>query len=159
SLRGRVADWEFRRGFVEAITVRLEAFFEHADALFQAAPLRRVNFQTWMFRLSRPHLARPSAGAILPTLAACPHLARLSALSFWQNYIGRSGVEALAASPHLARLASIDLTGNDVGDMGVEVLAASPTFARLNAVTLGSNGIGPAGACALALSQHMTRLA
>jgi uncharacterized protein (TIGR02996 family) len=158
-LRGLVHDLEFRRGFVESITARPEAFLEHADALFWAAPIRQVTFQTVMFQLARPHLVFLSAGAVLPRLASCPHLARLRAISFAHNRIGDAGVEALAASPHLARLTSLDLTGNDVGDRGVEALAASPSFSRLTSLKLGSNRVGPAGARALAASPHVTRLA
>src|SRR4051812_32083073 len=44
----------FRRGFVESVTVRPEAFLEHAAALFQAAPVRRVHFQTATLQLARP---------------------------------------------------------------------------------------------------------
>jgi uncharacterized protein (TIGR02996 family) len=148
----------FRRGFVEEVTARPEVFLEHADALFQAAPIRRVNFQTTMFQLAWPQVTNPSAGPLLPQLAACRHLARLNVLSFWNTHIGDAGVGALAASPFLAGLRLLDLRMNDVADAGLAALAGSPRLPRLNFLELGGNNIGPAGAQALAASEHLTGL-
>jgi uncharacterized protein (TIGR02996 family) len=68
-LRAWVAVDEFQRGFVEAVTARPEAFLEHAAALFQAAPVRRVHFQGAMFQLGVPHLVHLSYGPLMPRLA------------------------------------------------------------------------------------------
>jgi uncharacterized protein (TIGR02996 family) len=59
--------WEFRRGFVEGVRMRADAFVRHADELFTRAPLRRLDLE------DTP--AEPG------DLAACPHLARLRALA------------------------------------------------------------------------------
>ncbi len=157
-LRGRVAAWKFRRGFVEVISTRLQAFLEDADPLFRNAPIQGIEFQTGMFQLARPHLIFPSAGPLMPQLAVCPHLARLTFARFWHNYMGRSGIEALATSPYLTRLSCLDLSGNDLGDAGVEALAASQNFHLLTSLKLVGNGIGPPGARALAHSQQVSRL-
>lgn len=146
---------EFFRGFMEQVTARPEAFLEHADALFRAAPVRRVCFQTGMFRLARPPLVFPSAEPLMPRLVACPHLGRLVAVGFPRNGVGDGGVEALAASPNLGRVACLDLIDNVVGDRGVEALASSPGLPRLSSLTLASNRVGPAGARALALSRRL----
>ena len=158
-LRGWTNGVRFRRGFVEEVTLRPEAYLEHADALFQAAPVRRIDFMTAMLQLSRPHLVHASAGPLMPKLAACRHLARLSAICFRHNLVGDGGVEALAGSPHLARLASLDLSGNDAGDAGAQALADSPGLACLASLSLGSNRIGSEGARALACSPLLKRLA
>jgi uncharacterized protein (TIGR02996 family) len=157
-LRAWVSVDEFRRGLVEAVTARPEAFLEHAAVLFQAAPVRSVRFQTAMFQLGVPHLVHPSSGPLMPRLAACPFLARLSAMYFWMNHIGDVGVETLATSPHLARLASLDLTINDVGNRGAQALAESPAFSRLVSLVLHSNSIGREGGQALARSPHLAGL-
>lgn len=157
-LRGWVNGWEFHRGMVEAVTARPEAFLQHAADIFRTAPVRRVHFLTAMLQLARPHIICPSAAAIMPMLASCPYLARLSALSFWASVVGDIGVEALAASEHLGKLTSLNLVGNDVGDKGVQALAASPAFSRLTSLNLGSNRIGPAGSEALANSPYLTQL-
>jgi uncharacterized protein (TIGR02996 family) len=135
---------EFRRGFVVAISVRLQTFLEHADFLFQVAPIQTVEFVVNPEPLSR--------------LAACPHLARLSGIRFWGGPIGDSGVEDLAGSPFLTRLSLLDLQSNCIGDAGVKVLATSRNLPQLTILKLGSNNIGPAGARSLALSSCITRL-
>jgi uncharacterized protein (TIGR02996 family) len=151
--------WKFRRGFVESVTVRPERFLEHEGALFQAAPIRSVTFQTAMFQLSRPHVVCPSAGPLMQRLAECPSLARLSALSFWACYLGDNGVTTLALSTFLAQLHRLNLQDNDLGDTAVQALAASPNFAQLTSLDLSSNRISAAGTRALTASRYITGLA
>jgi uncharacterized protein (TIGR02996 family) len=149
----------FSRGFVESVRARPEAFIAHAEALFRALPVRRVTFQPRIFfQVVRPHLVRSSAAPAMPDLAACPHLARLRAVSFWANFMGDSGLEALAASPFLGHLCLLDLRDNDLGNSGLRALADSPNAGRLDTLLLGRNRIGPAGAEALARSRDLTQL-
>src|SRR5947209_13122243 len=44
-LRRWVNAWEFRRGFIEAVTAQLDLFLIHAEDLFRAAPLRHVSYR------------------------------------------------------------------------------------------------------------------
>jgi uncharacterized protein (TIGR02996 family) len=146
---------EFRRGFVEAITVRPEAFLEHAEALFQTAPIQSVTFQDVRFQLGSPNPVRQSAAPFLPRLAACPQLTRLSAIDFRWNGIGDSGVEALAASPNVSRLTSLLLSSNRIGPAGARALALSPYLTRLVSLDLDDNPLGDEGAQALAASPNL----
>ena len=156
--RGLVAGLNFWRGFVEAVSARPDVFLEHADAWFQAAPLRQVRFQAAMLQLAQPHVVHPSSVPLLRRLAASPHLARLSALDFTRSYLGDDGVEILAASPRLGRLDSLGLSSNEVGNRGVAALASSPNLSGLTHLELGANHVGQDGGRVLAFSQHVQRL-
>ncbi len=157
-LRELGAACEFSRGFVEAISIRPEDFLAHAEDLFRLAPIRRVTLQTAMFQLDEPHLYHTSAEPLMTRLAACPELARLSAINFWHAGLGDRGVQTLAGSPFLNRLCLLDLSENEVGDVGLEALASSPRLFRLGILLLGSNRIGPAGTQALAQSAFLRGL-
>src|SRR5262245_51136240 len=65
-LRRLVKRWRFRRGFVEAVTLRAADFLWHAEALFRIAPVREVRLL--------------HAADLLAELASCPGLARLTGL-------------------------------------------------------------------------------
>jgi uncharacterized protein (TIGR02996 family) len=158
-LRQWAKRWEFRRGFVEAVLLPAEAFLAHADALFQIAPIRRVSFVS-PFLQSPPvrHATLPIGGPVIARLAACPYLARLSAVNF-NCHIGPTGMATLAATPLPLNLTWLNLSGGSIGDEGVRSLAASPHFAGLTFLDLSSNHIGPEGARALVHSPHITQLA
>ena len=51
-------------------------------------------------------------------LAACPHLANLTALRLANCGIGDDGARALANSPHLDRVAALDVENNPIDDSG-----------------------------------------
>jgi uncharacterized protein (TIGR02996 family) len=60
-LLGLVDAWEFRRGFVEAVTIDAEALGQHSDALFAAAPVRDVRLAG---RDPAPYLALAAGDAL-----------------------------------------------------------------------------------------------
>jgi uncharacterized protein (TIGR02996 family) len=143
-LRGLFYLGEFRRGFLEEITLKAQTFLDHAAAVCRAAPVRLV-------RLLK-------GAAVAGPLADCAHLRRVSALHLTDNLIGDDGVRALAASPHLAGLATLRLGGNGLGDLGAEALADAPHLARLTTLNLSGNNIGNAGVRALAQSPYLAGL-
>jgi uncharacterized protein (TIGR02996 family) len=153
-LRQWAKQWEFRRGFVDAVLLPAETFLAHADALFRIGPIRRAAF------LQSPrvqHATLPIGGPAIVRLAACPYLARLSAVDFY-CHIGPAGMATLAASSLPLRLTWLGLSGGCIGDEGVRSLAASPHFARLTILDLSSNHIGSDGVGALVHSPHITKL-
>jgi uncharacterized protein (TIGR02996 family) len=91
-------------------------------------------------------------------LAASSHLGRLTKLVLWNNQIGTTGVQALAASSHLARLTALELGNNPIGVAGARTLAASLPLAQLTELVLWNTQIGSAGAQALAASPQLARL-
>jgi hypothetical protein len=95
------------------------------------------------------------------SLAASPHLTRLTYLALTHSAIGPDGASALAASPHLRGLAALDLSGWDwtmpnlIGDEGARALAESAHLTHLTRLDLTENDIGDVGVRALASSANM----
>ncbi len=56
-----VPSYEFRRGFIEALSCTAAAWLAHADALTAAAPIRAVRLTTWPMaeRVGRHHGGMP----------------------------------------------------------------------------------------------------
>jgi uncharacterized protein (TIGR02996 family) len=132
-LPGMVAEWKFRRGFLEEVALEGRGLRGHADLLFRASPIRHLTVY-----LARSHLA------------ALPPLARLTSLNLGGNSIGDEGVVTLAACPCLGRLTALNLRSNGLTDAGVRTLAFSGGLQRLAALNLSNNAVGDAGAAALA---------
>jgi uncharacterized protein (TIGR02996 family) len=138
---------QFRRGFPEVVVLTAKAFLADAEELFRRFPLRRLN------------LARGIGDPALRSLAASPHLARLSELAIpsWCRMTTR-GLAALAASPHVRGLKVLHIDSNDVGPEGARILAEAPNLAGLETLVLYGCRVGTAGAAALAASPHLARL-
>jgi uncharacterized protein (TIGR02996 family) len=160
--RGWTSGEEFRRGFVESVKITARAFLAHAPRLFALTPLRHVQI------LDLDHGA--------DSLAACPFLDRLEALTIHAQYCGPSLAAALARSPYLHHLRQLRLSRNRLGDEGLVHLCRrswpsleeldlsdngltgaaalhlqkSQAFPRLRCLQLRDNDLGPAGACHLA---------
>jgi carbon storage regulator CsrA len=125
----------FERGFVETAHLSVEEFLDNAEAIFAAAPVRRL-------RVARP------AGQVA-ALAASPYLGRLAGLDLSELRPGDGEAALLAASPHAATLRSLVLRGGTIGDAGAAALAASPWLAGLATLDLAGNRVGEEGKRAL----------
>jgi uncharacterized protein (TIGR02996 family) len=97
--------WQFRRGFVERVALRVETFLEHADRLFRLAPVRAV----W-FAFDQEE-GEDVNGEDHARLAGSPFLARLTTLDLSGHVFDHplEGTHALLTSPHLAGLRSLYL--------------------------------------------------
>jgi uncharacterized protein (TIGR02996 family) len=141
-VRGLVEEYEFRRGFVEAVTLDARAFLSSADELFRLAPVRRV-------RLS-------GVQRVLGELVASPTLELVDELDLCGNELGDAGANAVAHCPHLGRLRALDLGFNFVSDNGVASLAGSRRLPELRSLRLNDNSrIGLDGVRALANSETL----
>jgi uncharacterized protein (TIGR02996 family) len=136
--------WEYRRGFVEGISIPTADFIAQAANLFRAAPIREVKLY--------------EVGAVVIDLAGCPHLARVSTLDLENNGLGDLESEVLMGSPHLTGLTTLLLWSNRIGDVGLQDLARRSTLPRLERLDLSGNLIGNAGVAALAASPLLGRL-
>jgi uncharacterized protein (TIGR02996 family) len=158
-----VASFEFRRGFVESVSLDAGAFVRRGASLWDVAPVRGVRLTNAWEEIDKlaaaPHLGRVRSlllsGNYLGTdeavtLFGSPHLARLEELDLSTNHLRAAAMAALARCPQLVGLRVLDLTGNDVGSGGVAALAASPFLYGLEVLRLRSAGVGPAGVEALA---------
>jgi uncharacterized protein (TIGR02996 family) len=169
--------WEFRRGFVEGVTMSAaREFVPRGAKLFELAPIRSACFYQASNEVDAladcPHLARLrsvdlrdmcSCGscpilAELRHLFASPHVANLTRLVLAGNRIDPDTAARLAASPYLSRLGTLDLSRNALGDAGVRALAEAPHLKGLTSLGLSSSGVGAVGAEALARSPLLARL-
>src|SRR5438552_4090698 len=143
-LSGLAAGWEFVRGFPDRIRIEARVFLARADALFDAVPLRHVEFH--------------DVQNLLPRLCKSPHLGRLMGIKIAASRLGNAVAKALAHSHCLEPLQQLHLGRNQIGDDGAHALASAANFGRLMALDLSDNNIGPAGAAALAASPHLSAL-
>ena len=102
--RGLATGPVFRRGFVEEVKVTARQFLAHPGELFRAGPVR--------------HLHLLDGASHVAAALASPHLARLTGLTVYAQYLREPLAEALAASPHLGNLRTLHLGRNHVGDPG-----------------------------------------
>jgi uncharacterized protein (TIGR02996 family) len=166
-----VREGEFRRGFLDAVSLSADVFLAQAETLFAVAPVREVHLREagWLMKelAACPYLERlrvlslaenDLAPAELEVFAGSPHLGGLKALKLWQNNLGAAGAGSLAASASLAALEELDLWKNDLGDAGARALSCSPHLGRLRRLDLGCNDIGPGGVRALLDSPFLKRL-
>jgi uncharacterized protein (TIGR02996 family) len=133
---GRVSGYKFRRGFVDEITLRADAFLEHAAVLLRPGTIRTV------------HLL--NAAGHVGGLARSPYLARIRALDLCANHLWDDAARLLARSPAIRGLASLDLSFNSLSSAGVQALAAAKSWPRLETLDLrGNDRIDDHGAAAL----------
>jgi uncharacterized protein (TIGR02996 family) len=171
-LHGVAEGWEFRRGFVERVTLSGEAFLAHAERLFASEAIRHVHLSLrardvaalagcselrWLETLAfeqRCHLRDKAFQAIL----ASPYLTRLTALTVPRG-VELPGVQALIESGVLARLTHLDFSHNRVfGERAARLLAAAPAVKKLQVLRLAGTNLTPGGVQALVDSPHLTRL-
>jgi uncharacterized protein (TIGR02996 family) len=176
-LPGKAAAWEFRRGFVERLTLTDEALLEHGDFFGKTLPLRGLTLTT-SGRLDRvadlPLLHRIEALSLPGTagnwpwertgvchfgaLVASPYLGRLRDLSVTDGGMSPANLQLLAESPVLPRLRRLDLSRNTgVGPSSGRLLAVS-ALSGLEELLLSDTRVGLPGTTALLGSRHLTRL-
>jgi len=134
---GRVSGYKFRRGFIDEITLRADAFLEHAPVLLRPGTIRTV------------HLL--NAAGHVGGLARCPHLARVRALDLCANHLWDDAARLLARSPAIRGLAGLDLSFNSLSSAAVQAFAAARSWPRLETLDLrGNERIDDRGAAAIA---------
>ncbi len=117
-LRRLVKRWKFRRGFVEAVTVRAADFLRHGDAIFGAAPVREVR---WV-----------GATGLVGDLARSTHLPRLTGIDLRHEDVTAEQLGTLLGSARLTGLKSLGLRGTRLCTAeGFRFLAAHPKLAGL----------------------------
>jgi uncharacterized protein (TIGR02996 family) len=117
---------QFRRGFVEELTVELLDYLDHASTLAQITPLSSL-VGRW-FQTDRADLWQ--------RLAQCPQTARLTSLALACDEAGwDNGLVTLIASPHLKALTAFALDAR-LGSAGIDVLAGSDFLGRLQRLDL-----------------------
>jgi uncharacterized protein (TIGR02996 family) len=74
-------------------------------------------------------------------LAACAHLANLTALRLSRCGIGNEGCRALANSPHFNRVESLYLENNPLGDMGLSAFLEAKGWRALQRLAISRLGV------------------
>jgi uncharacterized protein (TIGR02996 family) len=168
--------WEFRRGFVEAVTLEAPAFLERAEEVRRLAPVRAVEVRVTAGEIAS--LAESPALRLFPelylhitvgrldrdgmlALTASSHLLGVTALGFRHTVLplGESDVlRAWLAWPVLLRLTALALNNCHLGsyDIVEPLLSAGlPCLARLD---LRGSDLGDAGVQRLVESSVFPRL-
>jgi uncharacterized protein (TIGR02996 family) len=123
---GSLADWQprsqFFRGFVERVAMGAGAFVSRAEALFRAAPIRRLSLR--------------ERGRVPAAFFESEHLARLVSIACGPQHIDDDGLQRLARSPYARNLKWLDLGASPVSYAGLEALAASQELTSLQYVNV-----------------------
>jgi uncharacterized protein (TIGR02996 family) len=119
---------EFRRGFVDRMSLTATEFIRKGEALLRTVPLYGVRLR--------------AVAHYMPDVAACPHLAKLAGLDLRENDLIGQDVRALTAAPHLHNLTDLSLSRNRIGLDGLKALASWRQFPFLKALDLSSGGTG-----------------
>lgn len=144
-LRGLVDGWEFRRGFIESVSIEAKRFLHDGESLFRTVPVRRIRFL--------------NAAEVFPQLVESPLLAEIRELDFCGNDLGNGGPNLLARSSHLQNLEGLNLGYNDLTDRGLETLTGISALTRLRSLSINDNPhLGPPGIRALADSPYLGQL-
>jgi len=143
-LLGAIANWDWRGGLLDWVTVPADVFLANVERWLPALPLLGVQL-----RKARPHVA---------ALAHCEQLAHLNGLYLGDNDLTDDDLEVLLRSPHLKRLRSLYLQSNYFGERGVQGLAQTPNLPRLRELALGHNRLGKEGIELLGASPRLGRL-
>jgi uncharacterized protein (TIGR02996 family) len=170
-LHGVAEGWEFRRGFIERVTLNGQAFLARAERLFAAEPIRHVHMSLrpedatalaarpelrWLETLAfeRCHLRDKAFQAILGS----PYLTRLTALVVPAG-VEVPGVQALIETGILARLIELDLSHNPAfGDRAALLLLTAPSVRALQVLRVGGTNLSPAGVLNVLFSPILTHL-
>jgi uncharacterized protein (TIGR02996 family) len=162
-------DFEFRRGFLERITLYLSVFLHHQVHLGSLLPRPAVRVTSAEDSLDAlalsPHaelitelqaeIVRFSPGGTLSLFISelmdvAPRLTRLITLDLENCSLGNTNLADIFAPLPFPALAELDLSFNDLTDSGVIALLATGVPQRLKRLVLGGNPIGDDGAVALA---------
>ncbi|MEW5739868.1 MAG: TIGR02996 domain-containing protein [Myxococcota bacterium] len=142
---------QFRRGFVEQVTVLDAGALEGVGELLSREPVRSLTFAS-------------TRGLDVPRLAAAPWLERLDALGLRAAHrdagLTADEVGALLESRHLRKLSSLALRGHRLADVGALVLAANVPWAlpALTAFILEHDEVSEVGAQGLASTKWLGAL-
>ncbi len=133
-LKPYASGFEFRRGFIDSVSLSVEQFEKHGAKLFELAPIRRI-------RLT-------DVGQRAASLAKLPQLERVRELVLCGADLTEVGVQSLTLSPYLHSLELLDLSFNGLGDNAMSHLAEAH-LPKLHTLLLNDNRISQHGATRL----------
>jgi uncharacterized protein (TIGR02996 family) len=174
---GIVDAFEFRRGFLDAVTVSATTFVHHAARLFELVPTIRSarfpNASNELVALARNRFFARLASVDLTRMCSCGYCGiddelrtlfksknahGLRSLTVSRDRIDASVARALARSAHLVNLTMLDLSNNPLGPDGAAELAKARVLGELQSLNLSNTDLRPEGAAALAAAKHWPKL-
>ena len=163
-------DFEFRRGFLNAVTMTADEYRTHGKVVVQLVPppervemLHVGESDEQPFQLDAEPLdgvthlciaARRDEPARIRGACGWP---RLQSFDMESCHYGDDNIAALFAPPCFPALQDLDLSFNDLTDAGVVALLRTGMPQRLKRLVLGGNPIGDDGAVALAEALRTAR--
>lgn len=123
--RGLVRGWQYRRGFVEHLSVDAAALMDSFDAFLPLGPLRSLRL--WNVR------------SVLSRLCRFEGLSRFVKLDLRHNQLGDGGLQMLLECPHLNRVEELSLVGSGLTDQCVQSLADHSNLPALSRLVLSQN--------------------
>jgi uncharacterized protein (TIGR02996 family) len=171
---------EWRRGFVEHLTIPAQLFIDSGAELVERFPVFSLRLRVdsedvpTMRRLAAaPHLAHithlsferatPASASLnrsgegLIELLGSPYLGGLRVLDLSRCWLGDDGVRRLAEANQLGSLERLELGYNYFSSSGLALLAASH-LVGLRYLGLSGSRLGPSGAEVLVSSRHLGSL-
>jgi hypothetical protein len=176
-VQGLVEQYEFRRGFIEAVRIDAGTFVGKANELFRLAPVRHVwlaNADDHLDALLETPALRRLTGLDLSwnyffddhtkkwtALLTSPRLKQLRTLRLEKtrggNTLAETTFRALMATTHFKRLTELDLMDQELTDKQVKALARWPCLAKVARLDLTGSVFQKAGAQALAHPRYLKR--
>lgn len=142
------ARYEYRRGFVEKLSLDAADLLNNADKIFAAEPIEELN--VWKIDESKTKLGN---SRLAPILALPLH--RIRRLSLARCKLTADDFEALAAATTLGSVELLDLTNGGSYTIPVAPLAAATSLPKLRELKLGGCMMEDKGIVALAKSKTL----
>ena len=142
------ARYEYRRGFVEKISLDAKELLANADKIFAAEPIEELN----VWKIDESPTKR--GGSRLAPILELP-LHRIRRLSLARCKLSKDDFEALAAATTLGSVELLDLTNGGSYEIPVAPLAKATSLPKLRELNLRGCMIGDEGALALARSKTL----
>jgi uncharacterized protein (TIGR02996 family) len=121
-IKSIVSNWQFHRGFIDTVSLGARACVDHAEKLFQRAPIRHTT-------LTRVGTSSVSG----KELAACSQLSRLRSLEM-KGGMPLNDLQTVILSPHLKRLVVLGLPGAPGEILQSLAKGGPPSLEELNVI-------------------------
>ncbi len=118
-----IRSYEFRRGFVEIVTLNAKNHLQNAEALLDRVPTIR-------------EMKINAMKTVLNELLESKWLERLEALNFTSCQMGTRRLKRLLRSKHLKNIRKLDLTSNGLGTAGFHAMMHADTLPNLKTLLL-----------------------
>lgn len=118
-----IRNYEFRRGFVEQVTLNAKNHLQNAEALLDQVPT---------IRGMKINDIKP----VIDELIESKWLERIESLNLTAARMGTRRLKRLVRSKHLTNIRELDLTSNGIGMMGFKALMEADTLPSLRKLVL-----------------------